>query len=428
MHSEHIISEANYWVTNEAAIFGILMLILGGIFYFSGQKRYEKFFRIVPAILLCYFVPSLLTTLGIVPKDTNLYFVASRYMLPASLVLLTLSIDLKAVIGLGPKAIIMFFTATAGIILGGPIAILLTSMVAPDLVGGMGPEAVWRGMSTIAGSWIGGGANQAAMYEIFKPTDGLYSAMITVDVIVAEIWMAFILMGAVRSDAVDRWLSADNTSVKKLQGQMEDFIARTAKIPTLNEVMLILGIAFGAVAVAHMGGDFLGPWFAEHAPYTKNFSLTSTFFWIVIIATTIGLALSFTKARKLEGAGASRLGSVFIFILVGTIGMKMDIREIFHQPGLFMVGLIWMIFHVGTLLLMARAIKAPFFFVAIGSKANIGGAASAPVAAAAFHPSLAPVGVLLAVLGYAVGTYGGWLTGLLMHMASGDPGPLMLGS
>jgi uncharacterized membrane protein len=413
-------------VTNEAIVFGLLMALLGGIFWASNHPTFSGFFKVVPALLLCYFLPSLLTNFHIVPKDTHLYFVASRYLLPASLVLLTLSIDLKAVFGLGPKALIMFFTATATIILGGPVAILAVSSFAPDLVGGVGPEAVWRGMATIAGSWIGGGANQAAMFEIFQPSGALYSAMITVDVVVAEIWMAIILLGAAKSDKVDGWLKADNRSVKVLQNEMEDFLAKTARIPTFPEVMQILGLAFGAVALAHIAGDTLAPWFAENLPYTANFSLTSDFFWVVIVATTVGLLLSLTPARNLEGAGASRWGSVFIYILVGTIGMKMDIKEAIDQPGLLLVGVIWMIFHVVILLGVARWIKAPFFFVAVGSKANIGGAASAPVAAAAFHPSLAPVGVLLAVLGYALGTYGGWLTGLLMYLVSGDPSSLML--
>lgn len=418
--------EVGALITNEAVVFGILMALLGAIFWAADNPTFKGFFKWVPALLLCYFLPAVLTNTNLVPKDTNLYFVASRYLLPASLVLLTLSIDLKGVFRLGPKALIMFFTATATIILGGPFAILVVSSISPDLVGGAGPEAVWRGMSTIAGSWIGGGANQAAMYEIFKPSDGLYSAMITVDIVVAEVWMAIILFGAAKSDQVDKWLHADNTSVKALQGEMEDFTQRTSRIPTFHEVMKILGIAFGTVALGHVVGDAFGPWLEKNAPYTANFSLTSGFFWIVIVATTIGLALSFTKARNLEGVGASRLGSVFIYILVGTIGMKMDILEVIKSPGLLLVGGIWMLFHVLILLAVARGIKAPFFFVAVGSKANIGGAASAPVAAAAFHPSLAPVGVLLAVLGYALGTYGGWLTGLLMYLASGDPGSLMI--
>jgi uncharacterized membrane protein len=413
-------------ITNEAVVFGLLMALLGLIFWAANEARFKKFFSIVPALLLCYFLPSLLTNTGVVPHDTGIYFIASRYLLPASLVLLTLSIDLKAVFGLGPKALIMFFTATFSVIIGGPLALLTVSWISPETVGGVGPEAVWRGLATLAGSWIGGGANQAALYEVFKPSEALYSAMITVDVVVAEIWMAIILLGASKSDRVDAWLKADNSSVKELQGTMDEFLKRTAKIPTLADAMKILGLAFGAVAVSHAAGDFLAPWFTQNAPYTANFSFTSDFFWIVIIATTLGLLLSFTPARNLEGVGASRWGSVFIYILVGSIGMKMDLMEAISQPGLIAVGALWMTIHVLILVLVARLIRAPFFFLAVGSKANIGGAASAPVAAAAFHPSLAPVGVLLAVLGYALGTYGGWVSGLIMYAISGDPSPLML--
>jgi uncharacterized membrane protein len=154
-------------------------------------------------------------------------------------------------------------------------------------------------------------------------------------------------------------------------------------------------------------------------PFLERFSLTSQFFWLIVLATSFGLILSFTKARNYEGAGASRIGSLFIYFLVATIGMKMDISKIFENIGLFAVGGIWMAIHVILLLIVGKLIRAPYFFLAVGSKANIGGAASAPVVAGAFHPSLAPVGVLLAVLGYAFGTYGAWMCGLLMKAAAG---------
>ncbi len=147
-------------------------------------------------------------------------------------------------------------------------------------------------------------------------------------------------------------------------------------------------------------------------------TLMSDFFWLIVISTTIGLALSFTRAKKLEGVGASRYGSVFIYILVATIGMKMNLSEVFSHLGLFAIGAIWMLIHVILLLVVAKLIRAPFFFVAVGSQANIGGAASAPVVASAFSPSLAPVGVLLAVLGYALGTYGGLICAYLMQGVS----------
>jgi uncharacterized membrane protein len=408
-------------ISNDAVIFGILMLMLAFIFKTSSSDHpgWKKFYTFLPMILLCYFLPSLLNTFGLINgEESQLYFVASRYLLPSSLVLLTISVDLKEIFKLGPKALIMFFTATIGVIIGGPLAILITSTFAPDIVGGLDSEAVWRGMTTVAGSWIGGGANQAAMYEIFKPSDPLYSVMITVDVIVAEIWMFFLLIGVGKSKELDNYFKADASSINTLQKKMEDFSLSIAKIPSAAELMLIFGVCFGVTAFSHWGADIIAPFVQEHAPYLKKYSLDSKFFWLIVLATAVGVGLSFTKAKELEGAGASKFGSIFIFILVATIGMKMDIMAIASNPGLFMVGGIWMAIHVALLFIIAKLIRAPYFFVAVGSKANIGGAASAPVVAAAFHPSLAPVGVLLAVMGYIFGTYGAWLCGILMQAAA----------
>ena len=408
-------------IKNDAVLLGVLMVILGFIFKTSSSSSpfWKKFYKIIPMLLMCYFVPSLLTTFRIADgENSNLYYIASRYLLPASLILLTLSIDLKEVLKLGPKALVMFFTGTIGIILGGPLAILIVSVVSPDTVGGIGPEAVWRGMTTIAGSWIGGGANKAAMYEIFSPSDRLYSIMITVDVIIAEIWMAFLLIGVGKSEVLDKFFKADATAVNVLKKKMHDFSMNIARIPSLADLMVILGIAFGLTGVAHLFSDELALFFQERLPFLERFSLTSDFFWLSVLATTFGLGLSFTKARNYEGAGASKIGSVFIYFLVATIGMKMNVTEVLSSPGLLLVGGIWILIHIVMLFIVAKVIRAPYFFLAVGSQANIGGAASAPVVAAAFHPSLAPVGVLLAVLGYALGTYGAWICGLLMQAVS----------
>ena len=405
-------------IRNDTVLLGVLLLILAFVFYTSSSNHpaWKKFYKYVPMLLLCYFIPSLLTTFGLVdPDKSNLYYVASRYLLPACLVLLTLSIDLKEIFKLGPKALIMFITGTVGVILGGPLAILVVSTFSPETVGGYGPDAVWRGMTTIAGSWIGGGANQAAMYMIFKPNDDLYSIMITVDVVIAEIWMAFLLLGVGVSDAIDNFFKADATSVKNLKEKMHKFSLSIAKIPSLSDLMVILGIGFGVAMIAHVLADRITPFIENNAPNLERFSLTSSFFWLIVISTTIGIILSFTRIRNMEGAGASKIGGIFIYFLVATIGMKMNILKIFDNPGLFLVGGIWMLFHVILLLIVGKIIRAPYFFLAVGSKANIGGAASAPIVAAAFHPSLAPVGVLLAVLGYALGTYSAWICGILMQ-------------
>ena len=406
---------------NDAIVLGILMSILGFVFITSNSKNsfWVKFYKYVPALLLCYFIPSIFNSLGIISGDSSkLYFVASRYLLPTSLALLTISIDLREIKKLGSKALIMFFTGTLGIIIGGPLAILIVSLVSPDILGGSGPEAVWRGLSTVAGSWIGGGANQAAMKEVFQVDDIIFSAMVAVDVIVANVWMAILLYGAGMNNKIDNWFQADSSSINKLKDKIEAYQSQILRIPNTSDTIKVLSVGFGITAFAHFGADIIAPTILQNAPLLSKFSLTSKFFWLIVISTTLAVALSFTKARELEGVGASRIGSVFIYILVATIGMKMNILAIFDNPGLFVIGFIWMVIHALMLIAVAKLIKAPFFFMAVGSQANVGGAASAPVVASAFHPSLAPVGVLLAVLGYAVGTYGAWLCGVLMQTVS----------
>ena len=401
-------------ITNDATIFGILMLMLGLVFYTSNLKHpgWQKFYKFVPALLVCYFLPSVLKATGLVdPSQSRLYFVASRYLLPAALVLLTISVDLKEIMKLGPKALIMFFTGSVGILIGGPITILIFQQVAPDLVSG----DTWAGMTTIAGSWIGGGANQAAMKEVFEVGDEVFSKMVTVDIIVGNLWLGVLIAGVAVTKLIDRKLKADASSIEALKNKMETYQASIAKIPSLTDLMKVLMVGFAVTGLAHWGSDLIVPFMTENFPQLERYSLLSGFFWLVVIATTFGVILSFTKLRELEGVGASRMGRAFIYILVATIGMNMDIIAIVQNPGLFLLGFTWIIFHVLLLALVAKLIKAPYFFIAVGSTANVGGAASAPVIATEFHPSLAPVGVLMAVLGYVVGTYFAWLCGILMQ-------------
>jgi len=409
------------YFTNDAIVFGLIALALAGIFYTSGKKTgfWGKFYGVVPALLLCYLIPAIFNSVGLIDAESSqLYYVASRYLLPASLVLMTLSIDLKAILNLGPKALIMFFTGTLGIVIGGPLAILLISAISPETVGGAGPDAIWRGLSTLAGSWIGGGANQAAMLEIYKYNPAKYGQMVLVDIVVANVWMAVLLLGIGKSKRIDNWLKADNTAIEKLKEKVSTFAEGVKRNPTLNDLMVMLGLAFGAVGIAHWGASGMSALFSDIPKDSALASFGSTFFWMITIATAIGILLSFTKAKNYEGAGASKIGSVFIYILVASIGMKMDLLSILDNPGLIAIGFVWMGIHAGLLILVAKLVKAPFFFLAVGSQANVGGAASAPVVAAEFHPSLASVGVLLAVFGYVVGTYGAILCTILMEMAS----------
>ena len=427
--------------TNDAIVFGLLMISLGFVFYTESIKTgfWAKFYKIVPGLFMAYFVPAIFTTLGVIAPEwettsnagetvkhsSSLYYVSSRFLLPAALVLMTLSIDLKAIFNLGSKALIMFFTGTVGIIIGGPIAILLISIFSPETVGGADFDAVWRGLSTLAGSWIGGGANQTAMLEIYKYNPAKYGGMVIVDIVVANIWMAVLLIGIGKKDKIDKWLKADTSAIEELKEKVINFTQKVKRNPSLSDLMIMLGIAFGTVGFGHFSSKYLSQFFGNlvnsiESQTIKNMFtfLDSQFFWLISISTIIAILLSYTKAKNYEGAGASKLGSVFIYVLVATIGMKMDLNQALDNPGLLVIGLVWMSIHAGLLILVAKLIKAPYFFLAVGSQANVGGAASAPIVAQAFHPSLATVGVLLAVFGYAIGTVGAIVSTILLELAS----------
>jgi len=424
--------------TNDIIVFGLLMGLLAVIFYTASLKGgfWEKFYKIVPALLLAYVLPAVLSSTHIIATEwisiengkavthkSQLYYIASWVLLPASLILMTLSIDLKAVFNLGPKALIMFFTGTLGIVIGGPIALFLVGSISPDTVAGTGYDALWRGLSTLAGSWIGGGANQAAMLEIYQYNQKKYGATVLVDIFVANLWMATLLLGIAKSKTIDKWLDADTSSIEVLKQKVMGFTKKVERIPTLTDYMVLLGLVFLAVALSFWGADHISYLLKAYIPAVadkKSFvsSFGSQFFWLISLATIFGITFSFTKIKNYEGVGASKIGSIFIYILVATIGMKMDLPEIIKNPGLIFIGIVWMTIHALLLIGVAKLIKAPYFFLAVGSQANVGGAASAPVVAAAFHPSLASVGVMLAVVGYVVGTIAAAGCAWLMELVS----------
>ena len=403
-------------ITNDAVVLGLLAAVLGAVFWTASRPEgfWKRFYTYVPALLLCYLIPSIFNSIGLIDGEASgLYPMARDYLLPASLVLLCIAIDLGAIIRLGPKAVIMFLTGTAGVMLGALVAYGMMGVIHPETIAG----DTWRGMTTVAGSWIGGGANQAAMKEVFEVEATQFGQFVAVDVLIASLWLAVLLFLAGRAKAFDRWTGADVSAIDDLQNRMESFQAQHARNPSLADLMVILGVGLGATGLAHFLTAPLVGWISSLPAEWRlqDYSLTANFFWIVVFATTIGLLLSFTRVRTLEGAGASKVGSAMLYVLIATIGMQMDLSALLDRPWLFLLGLIWILVHGGLMLIVAKLIRAPLFFLAVGSQANIGGAASAPVVASAFHPALAPVGVLLAVLGYALGTYCAYITGLMLQ-------------
>lgn len=388
-------------VTDPVAVLVVLMTVLAAIFWFGETGAGKRLFGIVPSLVFCYFVPTTLTTLGVLPADSPVYDWIKAYLLPTSLMLLILALDVPGILRLGPKALIMMLAGTAGVVIGAPIALwIFSALVPPD---------TWQGMAALSGSWIGGGANMVALAQIAGTSSTMFGMMVIVDVAVANVWMGVLLYLAGQQQRIDRATGADTSAIEDLKRRVAEFTAKTARIASLTDLLLIVALGFGGMWLATLAGRWAGP-------VTGIFDAT---IWKFILVTALAVALSFTPVRRLEGAGASRIGSLMLYLLIASIGAHADFSHMREAPILVAVGAVWMLCHVSVLLAVAWLIRAPIFFVAIGSQANIGGAASAPIVASAFHPSLAPVGVLLAILGYVLGTYAGLVAMALLKAVAG---------
>lgn len=402
-------------LTDPAAVLAVLLSVLAMIFWATQQRAMQPFFRIVPALVLCYFIPTTLTTAGVLPAESALYDWVKSHVLPAALFLLILSLDLPGIIRLGPKAIIMLLAGTFGVVIGGPIALAIGQTFLHGPVWGL-PDDAWQGFAALSGSWIGGGANFVAIGDVVGASESMIAAMVVPDVLVASLWMGVLLYLAGRQHEIDARTGADASMIRDLETRLSDFQERVMRVATLPDLMIIVALGFGA---SWLSAE-LGAYIASNTETWGSFNdIISAGTWKYILVTTFGVLLSFTPARQLEGAGASKIGSVMLYLLVACIGAHADFREVLEAPGYIVVGLMWMAIHIIVLLTVAWLIRAPIFFVAVGSQANIGGAASAPVVAAAYHPSLAPVGVLLAVAGYVLGTYAGLVCARLLRMVAG---------
>jgi uncharacterized membrane protein len=406
-------------ITNDIVVFGLIAATLALIFWLASGPTpfWKKFFSWVPALLLCYFIPAIYNTAGLIDGANSALYnpIASRVLLPASLVLLTLSIDLKGIVKLGPKLLLVFCMGTLGIVLGAIVSFQLMEWFWPAAVAG----DTWKGMAALAGSWIGGGANMVAIREVYEVDATLFGQFAVVDVAIGNSWMAVLLFLAGRAYQIDQRTGADTSAIDEMRERIAAYEAANSRIPTLTDLMVIVGWAFGIVALAHAVGAVAAAWFKANAPWSAQFSLDAPFVWVIVISTLCGILLSFTRVRRLENAGASRIGTVLLYFLIACIGMQMNFFHLADRPELLAIGAIWMFVHIVVLAGAAKLVRAPLFYFAIGSQGNIGAAASAPVVAATFHPTLAPVGVLLGTVGYATGTaLAYWLGQILRLMAS----------
>ncbi len=384
------------------------------VVFLSGTTGWgRRLFSVIPSVVFVYYIPTFATTFGLLPAASPVYDWMRDYLLPFSLFLLMVTADIPTILRIGPKALLLMVVGTLGVVVGGPIAYLVMAEWLP-------PDS-WKALAALSGSWIGGGANFAAIKESVGATDSMIGPIIIVDTAVGYSWTGILLVLANYQRVIDKWNGASTAVLEDINQRLSDFEESEVKPMTTANACTIIAVGFvGAVFCRELGygfhewsSDFLATSMPSLAAIFTGFT------WMVIFLSTFGILLSFTRLRNIETGGASKLGYAALYLFLTSIGAKADLRGILAAPELLLVGLIWIVIHVAFLFMVARLIKAPLFLVAIGSQANIGGAASAPIVAAAYYESMAPVGLLMGVMGYLLGNYAGLLCALLLKLAAG---------
>ena len=386
-------------IKDPNAIFVYIIFLIGIIYYLRSQPSLTKLFKYMPPVIWVYFLPMISTSIGIIPNDSALYGWTTRHLLPAALILLLLSSNIRAMTALGPKAIGTMLFGTLGIIIGGSLSLLI--------FGGLLPDDAWMGLGALSGSWIGGSANMVAVGKSIGTSDDLFGNMIVIDTLVGYGWMGVVIFISGHQDTIDRWNNADTGIIKQLNIQMDTF--KNKRTTSFNDLLTIVSVGL----VGGYASLKIGVWLPDIG------SILTSFGWTIIVVSAIGILLSFTKLSDLENAGASHVGNIFLYILLGTIGARADIMQVTDLPIYIIVGIVWILFHAIILFIGGRFLRAPMFLIATSSQANIGGVVSAPIVATVYKKSLAPVGLLMGVMGNVIGIYAGLLTAWILSIVGG---------
>ncbi len=392
--------ETTAMINDPMGVFAFLAGLVALIFWVSELPRCKKLFEVVPPVIYVYFLPMLATTAGITPAASPLYEWTVPYLLLFALLMLMVSVDLGSVARLGPVALFMVAAGTIGIVIGGPISLMI--------FGGMLPEDAWTGFAALSGSWIGGTANMVAIAESVGTSPDAMGPVIVVDTVVGYGWMGVLIAMVGLQGRFDRRTKARTDAIEQTNRRLEEMKSERRPL-TLRHAVVMIGFGMACAVLAQRLG--------QRFPAVGDPTIISGTTWAILIVVTGGLVLSFTPLRKLETVGASHLGYTALYLLLAGIGAQADLRAVLDAPVYLLAGAVWIAIHLSILLIAARIVRAPLFFVATGSMANIGGAASAPVVAGVYHRAMAPIGLLMAVAGYILGIYAAilcaWLLGLV---------------
>ncbi len=368
----------------------LLALVLGVTIL---AERRPRLFRRLPPVLAVYALPAVASGAGLIPRVSPLYGALVENLLPASLTLLFLPVQLPAILRLGPLALSTMAVSVLGI-LSGAIAVQL-------LLGSLLPERAWSGIAALSASWIGGSVNMVAVKASVGTPEAIFTQAVVVDVTVAYSWMALLMALPGQQARFDRWSRARPALLERL-AELAAPTVESRLVP--GALGLALALAAAGSALSRLAG--------MHLPELPGVVARLT--WVVLVATALGLSLAATPARRLAERGGTRLGGILLYLVLAAIGAQADLGAVARAPAFVLAGAVWLLLHGALLALLGgRVLRAPLALCATASQACVGGPVSAPIVAAAFRPGLASVGLLLAVLGNVLGTPLGILCGLV---------------
>jgi len=381
-------------IENGFTYLAVLIITAASIVYIEKNSRY-KLFEYLPAIVILYFVVMLASTFGLWHKTESItatYKSVKSNLLPAMIFLMLLLADMREIFKLGKKMILTFFLASISIALGfiGMFTLLHSSF---------GAES-WKSFAALSGSWMGGTANMVAIQGALNLPDSSMGYTLLIDSIDYAIWVMILLALVPFAKKFNTWTKADTTAIDEV-GERLALKEENKKPISFDSLFLLLAFALLVSALAQYGASFLP---------TTDFLTSST--WVVILATTAGILFAMTPLAKLSGS--SELANIMLYLIVALIASRANFTELTEAPLYIVAGFVIIIIHVIVMVIFAKLFKLDLFSLGVASLANIGGVASAPILASAYSKALIPIGVLMAMMGYILGTFGGLMVGKVL--------------
>ncbi len=387
---------------------GILTILCGiaAFFFWLEHRTQWKLFHFFPPLLFIYMLPAVLSNAGliegrtVIPNSAEVYDMLKDYVLPMFLVIMLLKVDVISTVRVMGKGVFVMLLGTTGVILGAPIACWLFKGVLP-------PET-WKAFGTLAGSWIGGTGNMAAVAGGLEVSDSpQFGLAVLGDNLVYIAWLPILLSSKNCAAWFNRVMKVNPKRIQMLES-VEAVKSSKAEPLKMRHFLYLFGLGFAAIWVSN-----------ELAGHLKEFPpILTTSTWKILLITTIGLGLSLTPARKIPAS--HELAMALVYVFVANMGAKADVSGLAGSAGWFVLACyVWIAIHGAFCLLGAWLFRVDVHSTAIASAANIGGAASAPIVAAHHNDKLVPVSVLMALIGYAVGNYGAFLAAYLCSWVAG---------